>query len=317
MHYKKTGERMIPASSFIGLKDLTGYTVLVTGANSGIGYSTSCVLACLGANINICVRSSSKAEEAKKGIVKYVKDHAADQASTVERRLSAHLVEMSDFASVRSLCEELQFPIDILINNAGLQRKEKQLTNDGYELTWQVNYLCSTFLMTKLLLPRLEEAGKLNQRRSRVINISSGMHKMVEDFDFDDFNFDKRPYGFVQAYTQSKLAQILNVEYYTNVVLPPTISSTATLFYCVEPGSVKTNIYRQESGFEAPPWDGFEERPTPDEAAYPILVCIVNDNITPGALIAVPDGRHGQKSNLAQDTQLAAKLWAYSLKAIE
>jgi NAD(P)-dependent dehydrogenase (short-subunit alcohol dehydrogenase family) len=209
------------------------------------------------------VRSSSKAEEAKKGIVKYVKDHAADQASTVERRLSAHLVEMSDFASVRSLCEELQFPIDILINNAGLQSKEKQLTNDGYELTWQVNYLCSTFLMTKLLLPRLEEAGKLNQRRSRVINISSGMHKMVEDFDFDDFNFDKRPYGFVQgmscctnnakakrlsnlsafrtAYTQSKLAQILNVEYYTNVVLPPTISSTATLFYCVEPGSVKTS----------------------------------------------------------------------------
>ncbi|KAG2177100.1 hypothetical protein INT43_007756, partial [Umbelopsis isabellina] len=177
-------------------------------ANSGIGYSTSCVLACLGANVHICVRSRSKADETIKGIVQYVHEHAADQASTVEQRLSSHVVEMSDFASVRSLCKEIQFPIDILINNAGLQSKEKQMSNDGYELTWQ------------------------NSHRQ--------LHRQQ------------------RCFTVLSLAQ-------------------------------------KESGFEAPPWDGFEERPTPDEAAYPILVCIIDDNITPGALVAVPDGRHGQK----------------------
>lgn len=157
------------------------------------------MLACLGADVHICVRSKSKADETINGIIQYVHEHAADQASTVAQRLFSHLVEMSDFASVRSLCKELQFPLDVLINNAGLQSKEKQMTNDGYELTWQVNYLCSTFLMTKLLLPRLQEAGKLHNRRSRVINISSGMHKLVKDFEFDDFNFDKRPYEFIQG----------------------------------------------------------------------------------------------------------------------
>jgi NAD(P)-dependent dehydrogenase (short-subunit alcohol dehydrogenase family) len=108
---------------------------------------------------------------------------------------------MSDFASVRAFCQSFQEPIDILVNNAGLQNNEKKTTKDGYEMTWQVNYLSSTFLTTKLLLPLLEQAGKDRGKRAKVINITSGMHKMVKDLDLDDINYDKKVYDHTEGKT--------------------------------------------------------------------------------------------------------------------
>ncbi|CAO3674705.1 unnamed protein product [Umbelopsis ramanniana] len=315
MHYKKSGEKMIPASTWIGQRDLSGYTIVVTGANSGLGFITSCVFACLGANVHIGVRTKAKGGETLQQIVEYVKEHEPERASDVQNRLFAHYVEMSDFASVRAFCQSFQQPIDILVNNAGLQSNEKKTTKDGYEMTWQVNYLSSTFLTTRLLLPLLEQAGKDRGKRAKVINITSGMHKMVKDLDLDDINFDKNEYDYTEAYTKSKLAQILNVEYYTKIELPPSESPTSPLFYGIIPGPVKTNIYRQENGFEQPPWDGFADRPSPDEAAYPIFVCALEDYAAPGSLLAVPDGREDTKSDLAQDMNLAESLWNYSIHA--
>ncbi|KAH8551434.1 hypothetical protein BGW37DRAFT_520390 [Umbelopsis sp. PMI_123] len=297
MHYKKTGEKMIPASTWIGRKDLTGYTVVVTGANSGLGFITSCVFACLGANVHIGVRTKAKGDETLKQILAYVSEHDPDKAPNAEKRLFAHYVEMSDFASVRAFCQDFQQPIDILINNAGLQSNQKQTTKDGYEMTWQVNYLSSTFLTTKLLLPLLEQAGKERGKRAKVINITSGMHKMKA------------------AYTKSKLAQVLNIEYYTKVELPPSTSPTSPLFYGIIPGPVQTNLYRQENGFDQPPWSGFADRPSPDEAAYPIFVCALEDYAAPGSLLAVPDGREDTKSDLALDMNLTKSLWSYSINA--
>jgi NAD(P)-dependent dehydrogenase (short-subunit alcohol dehydrogenase family) len=155
----------------------------------------------LGANVHISVRNQAKADDTITEILQYVNNHAPDMASEAKERIFAHYVEMSDFASVRAFCQEFKQPIDILVNNAGLQSKEKQTTKDGYELTWQVNYLCSTFLTTRLLLPRLQQAGSEKQRRSKVINISSGMHRMVKNLELGDINFDKRPYGFVEGKT--------------------------------------------------------------------------------------------------------------------
>lgn len=170
-------------------------------ANSGIGLITSCVFVCLGANVHISVHNQAKADDTITEILQYVNNHAPDMASEAKEGIFAHYVEMSDFASVRAFCQEFKQPIDILVNNAGLQSKEKQTTKDGYELTWQVNYLCSTFLTTRLLLPRLQQAGSEKQRRSKVINISSGMHRMVKNLELGDINFDKRPYGFVEGKT--------------------------------------------------------------------------------------------------------------------
>jgi NAD(P)-dependent dehydrogenase (short-subunit alcohol dehydrogenase family) len=168
-------------------------------ANSGLGFITSCVFACLGANVHIGVRTKAKGDETLKQILAYVSEHDPDKAPNAEKRLFAHYVEMSDFASVRAFCQDFQQPIDILINNAGLQSNQKQTTKDGYEMTWQVNYLSSTFLTTKLLVPLLEQAGKERGKRAKVINITSGMHKMVKDLDLEDINYDKQPYDFTEG----------------------------------------------------------------------------------------------------------------------
>lgn len=76
------------------------------------------------------------------------------------------------------------------------------------------------------------------------------------------------------------------------------------------------DLYRPDNGFEKPPWEGFAERPSPDEAAYPIFVCALEDYAVPGSLISVPDGREGLKSDLTQDMELAKSLWEYSLISI-
>ena len=159
------------------------------------------MFACLGANVHIGVRTKAKGDETIQQIVEYVKEHELERASDVQNRLFAHYVEMSDFASVRAFCQSFQQPIDILVNNAGLQNNEKKTTKDGYEMTWQVNYLSSTFLTTRLLLPLLEQAGKDRGKRAKVINITSGMHKMVKDLDLDDINFDKKEYDYTEGKT--------------------------------------------------------------------------------------------------------------------
>jgi NAD(P)-dependent dehydrogenase (short-subunit alcohol dehydrogenase family) len=175
--------------------------ILPHRANSGLGFITSCVFACLGANVHIGVRTKAKGDETIQQIIDYVKEHEPERASGVQNRLFAHYAEMSDFASVRAFCQSFQQPIDILVNNAGLQSNEKKTTKDGYEMTWQVNYLSSTFLTTKLLLPLLVQAGKDRGKRAKVINITSGMHKMVKDLDLDDINFDKKEYDYTEGET--------------------------------------------------------------------------------------------------------------------
>lgn len=119
-------------------------------------------------------------------------------AANAHPRVFTHYFEMSDFSSVRWFCQDLTEPIDIVINNAGLQSKDKRMTKDGHELTWQVNYLCSTFLTIRLLLLRMIQAGRERGKRVRIINISSGMHRMVKYLELDDINFDQRDYGFVE-----------------------------------------------------------------------------------------------------------------------
>jgi hypothetical protein len=75
------------------------------------------------------------------------------------------------------------------------------------------------------------------------------------------------------------------------------------------------DLYRQENGFDQPPWSGFADRPSPDEAAYPIFVCALEDYAAPGSLLAVPDGREDTKSDLALDMNLTKSLWSYSINA--
>jgi len=187
-------------------------------------------------------------------------------------------------------------PLDHLILNAGLQSNERKMTEDGQELTWQVNYLSQVLVVEEWI-----DSGVFNEN-SRIVFVSSGMHRLVDRLQLDDIHFEKRKYTFKDAYIQSKLAQILYM--HRLVKMYPKFH-----FSAVEPGPVKTDIYRKESGFQQCPWEGFEDRPSPDEGAFPILYCSVESDVKSGDFRGVPDGRISEKSKEAKDVQREEELW--------
>jgi NAD(P)-dependent dehydrogenase (short-subunit alcohol dehydrogenase family) len=126
------------------------------------------------------------------------------QAETGNERLRFHVADLSSLAEVRSLAQQVEDErerLEVLVNNAGiaLGRGGRKLSQDGYELTFAVNYL-SHFLLTMLLLPLLERSAP-----SRIVNVASIGQRPI---DFDDVMLE-RGYEPVRAYCQSKLAQIM------------------------------------------------------------------------------------------------------------
>jgi NAD(P)-dependent dehydrogenase (short-subunit alcohol dehydrogenase family) len=121
---------------------------------------------------------------------------------TGSERLGSYLADLSSLAQVRALAERIlsgQVRLDVLINNAGVIVRERKESEDGFELTFAVNYLAH-FLLTSLLLPLLRDSAP-----ARIVNVASAGQSPV---DFDDVMLERR-YDGMRAYAQSKLAQIM------------------------------------------------------------------------------------------------------------
>ena len=164
------------------LPPFTGRTVIITGANSGLGAVTARELARQGAKIIMAVRNTAKGEAAAQQI-----------AGDIEvRRL-----DLQDLSSVRRFAEGID-RADILINNAGIMAAPYALTVDGFESQIGTNHL-GHFALTNLLLPKLAD---------RVVSVSSMAH-WPGRINFDDLNWQRRRYSPWLAYSQSKLANLL------------------------------------------------------------------------------------------------------------
>jgi len=174
--------------------DQSGRTILVTGANSGLGYVTSLELARRGARVLMAVRDEAKGRQAAERIRSQVRGARLD----VRRLDLADLDQVKAFA--RGLLAE-RMPVDVLVNNAGIMMPPRSLTRQGFELQFGVNHLAH-FTLTGLLLERLK-AG----RDPRVVTVSSDLHKRGS-IHFDDLDGAKR-YGRVAFYAQSKFANVL------------------------------------------------------------------------------------------------------------
>ena len=168
--------------------------VLVTGATSGLGREVAIRLAAGGAHVILHGRDSARGaevlreiEQAGKGSARF---YAADFASPAQIRHFAETI-LRDYSR-----------LDVLVNNAGIGTvpADRQLTAEGHEVRFQVNYL-SGFLLTRLLLPRL-----LASAPSRIVNVSSLSASPV---DFDDVMIAKN-FSPMRAYGQSKLAQVMH-----------------------------------------------------------------------------------------------------------
>lgn len=174
--------------------NLEGQDIVVTGANSGIGYETTKIFAENNAKVVMACRDLEKAREAKER----VEDEVEDPSLEVRR------LDLADLSSVREFTDEYKAnndKLDILCNNAGVMAIPKQETKDGFEKQFGVNHL-GHFALTAHLMPVLKNAEK-----ARVVNQSSGLHEKGS-INFDDLMMEEN-YDKWEAYANSKLANVL------------------------------------------------------------------------------------------------------------
>ncbi|XP_048828541.1 retinol dehydrogenase 13 isoform X3 [Brienomyrus brachyistius] len=173
---------------------LEGKTVLITGANTGIGKETAVDLARRGARVIIACRDLSRANKAAADI-----RQRSGNGNVVVKPL-----DLASLQSVRQLAKDIQENegrLDILINNAGIMMCPKWKTEDGFEMQFGVNHL-GHFLLTNCLLDLLKKSAP-----SRIVNVSSLAHEKGQ-IHFDDINLDN-DYDPLKSYRQSKLANVL------------------------------------------------------------------------------------------------------------
>lgn len=169
------------------IPDQTGRTVVVTGANSGLGLVTARQLVAHGARVVLACRNTDKGERAAAEITR----GAGTGTTTVEP------LDLSDLSSVRRFAAGVG-PVDVLVNNAGLMAIPQQRTADGFEMQFGTNVL-GHFALTGLLLDRLTD---------RVVWMSSVLHR-IGSIRLDDLNWERRRYQRWFAYGQSKLADLM------------------------------------------------------------------------------------------------------------
>jgi NAD(P)-dependent dehydrogenase (short-subunit alcohol dehydrogenase family) len=164
------------------IPDQSGATIVVTGANSGIGEVTARELAAHGATVILACRNTSKGDAA---------------AARMRGDVTVKRLDLADLASVRAFATDVG-AVDVLINNAGVMAVPKARTADGFEMQLGTNFL-GHFALTGLLLPKVG---------SRVVTLSSGAHRMGQ-INIDDLNWQRRHYRRWAAYGQSKLADLM------------------------------------------------------------------------------------------------------------
>ncbi|OBF51334.1 oxidoreductase [Mycobacterium sp. 852002-53434_SCH5985345] len=172
----------MPGWTAADLPSFAGRTVVITGANAGLGEVTARELARAGARVVLAVRDTEKGKAA-----------AERMAGDVEVRQ----LDLQDLGSVRRFADEMA-ALDVLVNNAGIMATKHAVTVDGFEGQIGTNHL-GHFALTNLLLPKLID---------RVVTVSSLMHHFGY-ISLKDLNFQSRPYSAWLAYSQSKLANLL------------------------------------------------------------------------------------------------------------
>ncbi|OCB19332.1 oxidoreductase [Mycobacterium malmoense] len=172
----------MPGWTAADLPSFAGRTVVITGANAGLGEVTARELARVGARVVLAVRDTEKGKAA---------------AERMPGDVEVRQLDLQDLGSVRRFADEMA-TVDVLVNNAGIMATKHAVTPDGFEGQIGTNHL-GHFALTNLLLPRLTD---------RVVTVSSLMHHFGY-ISLKDLNWRSRPYSAWLAYSQSKLANLL------------------------------------------------------------------------------------------------------------
>jgi len=206
-----------------------GKLVVITGATSGIGYHTARKFASMGANL-ICVnRNYEKSEALKKEIV-------GDFAVKCEY-IIADLCKLDDIFRAGKALVQLKTEINVLIHNAGLFLTHREITADGLEKVFVIQYLAS-FIINNLLMDKLK-----SQEKAKIIMVNSEGHRFAAwGLRLDDLNWEKRRYSGLKSYGSAKIAQLLSL-----IVFNENFKKTGVSINAMHPGAVKTDT-GQENG---------------------------------------------------------------------
>ncbi|XP_043117349.1 retinol dehydrogenase 13 [Puntigrus tetrazona] len=281
---------------------LDGKTVVITGANTGIGMETAKDMARRGARVVMACRDLTRAENAADCIRR-----STGNGNVVTRHLNlASLYSIREFAKEFIATEER---LDILINNAGVMMCPKWITEDGFETQLGVNHL-GHFLLTNLLLGMLKRSSP-----SRVVNVSSIAH-VGGKIEFDDMFFDKMPYSPLLSYKQSKLANVL-----FSRELARRSKGTGVSSFCLHPGVIRTELVRHIL-VRYPVLKIILSLPcillmkTPWQGAQTSIYCAVTDGLESKSGCYFSDCAEKDPAPEGKDDEAARRLWEESARLV-
>jgi NAD(P)-dependent dehydrogenase (short-subunit alcohol dehydrogenase family) len=275
-----------------------GGTALVTGANSGLGFAVTRALAADGLRVLMVARDAGRGEAARARILD----------ETGNGRVELLVADLASQAQVRRLAGEVHARVDalnLLINNAGTAFRSRGLTADGIERSLAVNHL-APFLLTNLLLDLLRAGAP-----SRIINVGTRIDTAM---DFDDLNWQRRPYRMMQAYGQSKLGNIHFTRELARRLADSGVSGVTV--NCVFPGVFRSNLGGTD-GAQGWFWKTLSvligwALPAPDRAARRVLYLARSPEAAQISGEYIGD-RHAIKAPAQADDPAAnARLWRIS-----
>ncbi|RVE71877.1 hypothetical protein OJAV_G00056030 [Oryzias javanicus] len=280
---------------------LDGKTVLITGANTGIGKETAVDLAQRGARVIMACRDMDRANKAAEDVRK-----RSGNGNVVVKKL-----DLASLESVRQLSKEVlasEERLDILINNAGIMSCPQWKTEDGFEMQFGVNHL-GHFLLTNCLLDLLKKSTP-----SRIVNVSSLAHERGEIY-FDDINLEK-DYHPWKSYRQSKLANVLFTR-----ELAKRLQGTGVTTYSLHPGVIKTELGRHFLP-TIPLWKRVLYKPlsffikSASQGAQTTIYCAVEEKLQNESGLYYSDCAPKTAAPQALDDEAAKKLWDVSASMV-
>jgi NAD(P)-dependent dehydrogenase (short-subunit alcohol dehydrogenase family) len=272
-------------------------TILITGADGGIGRETTKGLAQTGATILMgCI----DLQEARP-VCEMIKREAGNTSVEVLQ------IDLASLNSIRAFVKQFSSKygeLNVLINNAGVYCAKREETEDGFEKTMGINYF-GPFLLTNLFLPMLEKTPE-----ARIINVSSNAYFQGK-INLNDLNYEKRYQGF-KAYSASKLAIVL-----FTLELAARLKNTGVTVNALHPGHVATDIWNMWPGtwYQALLFKVIRRfAKSPEEAAQTSIFLACSD-LVKGVTGKYFDNRETKEvSSLCNNLQLRKDLWEMSEK---
>ncbi|KAJ4880816.1 NAD(P)-binding Rossmann-fold superfamily protein [Raphanus sativus] len=286
-----------------------GLTAIVTGASSGIGIETARVLALRGVHVVMAVRNTASGAKVKQDILNQVPG----------AKLHVMELDLSSMESVRRFAADYKstrLPLNILINNAGVMACPFMLSKDNIELQFATNHL-GHFLLTKLLLDTMKNTSRESKREGRIVNLSSEAHRFSypEGVRFDKIN-DVSSYGSIPAYGQSKLCNVLHANELARQLKEDGVNITVNSLH---PGAIMTSLWRYFNSYLAGAVSAVARyfiKTVPQGAATTCYLAL-NPQVAGVTGEYFTDCNVAKPSSLAEDSELAKKVWDFSTKLID